>query len=145
MDATMKVIDLGGGAWVELWHNCLFTVFADGLQVSAAANYDEASKQMADDLGYGGDTWQMSKEHELSHHIVAMLQGHPYSRVLRGVAVRAAGGDKETVISAADSAEEEALVLDFQRFYRRGISSPRLESSGIDLETAAALLRRATE
>lgn len=120
------------------------TVFPDGLKVDAAANYDADSLQRARDLGYDS-SWEMSRDHELIHSIIAEARGEPYSRVLRGVAVRDAGGRKEDIITPAESAEEEALVLDVQRWIRTNVLSRRLAESTLDREALAARLREMTD
>jgi hypothetical protein len=123
-----------GECEIRVWPAYLETVWADGLKVPAAANDDAESIARAHELGYSGDTWRMSLEHELSHTLLDVARGYPYSRVLRGVAVREAGGSKEDVISRDASDYEEGLVLDVQRWVQLGILTPRLVESELDLE-----------
>jgi hypothetical protein len=124
-----------GECRVDIWaeHKILATVFEDGLSVTAAANDDADSVALAATLGYCS-TWEMSRAHEIAHTLLDVARGYPYSRVLRGVAVREAGGSKEDVITAAASDFEEGLCMDFQRFVMLGIMTPRLVESELDLE-----------
>lgn len=139
-----RVIEFSGCTvlYWRLGHH-IQTVFPDGLKVDAAANYDADSLQRARDLGYDS-TWEMSRDHELLHSIIAEARGESYSRVLRGVAVREAGGRKEDIISPAVSAEEEALVLDVQKYVRRGTVSRRLAESTLDREALKARVEELT-
>lgn len=121
-----------GACTVELWSDFLRTVLR--FEVPAAGNDDADSIRRAWELGYGGNTWHMSRDHELLHSLIAEQRGEPYSRVLLGVGVRAAGGCKEDIISQVESDDEEALVLDVQRWILTGVSSPRLVWSRLDLE-----------
>lgn len=140
-----------GEVEIDIWeeHQILATRFSDGLSVTAAPNYDEQSLAMAAMLGYGSDTWMLSKHHELIHTLLAVARGKPYSPVLRGVAVREAGGNKEDVVSQVDSIWEEDLVLRFQSFVQTGIISDSLadyrDDLGLDLDALAAELRRMTD
>lgn len=134
-----------GECRIDIWHDhhILATVFSDGLSVTAAANDDPDSVERAATLGYGS-TWEMSRDHELLHSLVDVARGYAYSRVLRGVAVRDAGGRKEDVITAAASDEEEGLILDLQRWLNTQILTPRLVQSDLDLDALAAELRSMT-
>ena len=133
-----------GECEIRIFSNWMETVFKDGLSVPAAANDDPDSVARAHDLGYEGDTWRMSMAHEIAHSLICRAQGQDYSYVLRGVAIREAGGDKQAIISHAESDAEESLVLDFQRYAQLGILTPRLVQSGLDLDALAAELREKT-
>lgn len=143
-----KVITIGE-CRVDIWHDhhILATVFSDGLSVPAAANDDPDSMERAASLGYS-DTWTMSLHHELSHTLLAVARGKPYSPVLRGVAVRESGGNKEDVISQFDSNTEEGLVLEFQSYVMTGVCPPYLwwwaKDYNVDLDALAADLRSMT-
>lgn len=130
-----------GECEVWIWPAYLETRFPDGLMVPAAGNDDAESLALAADLGYSS-TWSMSRDHELLHTMIALQQGHSYSRVLRGVAVRSAGGDKEQVISRQGSDHEEALIMEAQRYVRRGIISPLLAAAALDLDRLREDLRK---
>lgn len=135
-----------GECLVHSWddHRILETEFADGLSVTAAANDDPDSIARAYELGYNGDTWEMSKAHEVAHTLPDVARGYQYSRVLRGVAVRATGGSKEDVISPEASDFEEGLCLSFQRWCNLGILTPTLVQSDLDLDALKAELRSMT-
>jgi hypothetical protein len=143
-----KVIPLGK-CRVEIWESTRFlrTVFEDGLEVPATANHDTASTRLAADLGYPS-TWEMSKAHEIAHTLIMCACGYGWSPVLRGVAVRSAGGDKEAIVSKAMSGIEEAVVLDFQRFTQTGQMTPFLFSFAathrLDIYSLAETLREHT-
>src|SRR5215218_7908658 len=53
----------------------LTTAFYDGTGVHAAPGIDDADVQRAHELGYAGDTWAMSRDHELSHTWLAHTRG----------------------------------------------------------------------
>jgi hypothetical protein len=114
------------------------------LKVPAAANYDQQSVDRAIALGYAGDTWAMSKDHEILHSLIAEQRGEDYSRVLFGVAYREIGGDKERIVSPLASWQEESLVLSVQKYVRLGVVDVLLETSGLDLEALKARLQEIT-
>lgn len=63
------------------------TIFNDGKVVLATPNYDNASLERANDLGYVGEdpVWQMTREHDLLHSILAEAVGKVWSPTLRSV------------------------------------------------------------
>ena len=83
----------------------------DGSKVGATPNDDEASLRTAEELGYGTDTWAMTRDHELSHAWLAHLDGRPWSPTMW----RLAHPDSSDVAGDTEVAEEEARVLAFQR------------------------------
>ena len=83
----------------------------DGTKVGATPNQDELSLRIAADLGYGHDTWEMSRDHELSHTWLAHLEGRPWSATMW----RLAHPHCSDVAGDAEVAEEETRVLEFQR------------------------------
>ena len=83
----------------------------DGTTVGATPNGDERSLAIAAELGYGDDTWQMSRDHELSHTWLAHVEGRPWSPTMW----RLAHPHSDDVADDATVAEEEARVLEFQR------------------------------
>jgi hypothetical protein len=101
------------------------TRFRDGAKVGSTPNRDEHSLRLAEDLGYGNDTWMMSKDHEMAHTWLAHLAGLPWSETFWRVAHPDAEG------SAGDEqvAEEEALVLEFQRRLDKRAARPWDEGS----------------
>lgn len=58
----------------------LVTRFEDGTELPAAANHDPASVALAHELGYNGDTFAMSRDHELVHSWTAYHEGHEHWR-----------------------------------------------------------------
>jgi hypothetical protein len=83
----------------------------DGTKVGATPNADDWSRRIAAELGYGGDTWSMSRDHELAHTWLAHVEGRPWSPTMW----RLAHPDSAEVADDTEVAEEEARVLDFQR------------------------------
>ena len=83
----------------------------DGTKVGATPNRDATSLRIAHELGYGDDTWVMSRDHELSHTWLAHLEGRPFSPTMW----RLAHPESSDVIGDVEVAEEEARVLEFQR------------------------------
>lgn len=96
--------------WPDQRHIC--TVLPDGSEVPAAPNHTPSDIALAHELGYGGDTWRMTLEHEVGHTIVAVyLYKCAYSHTLWWVAHPRPIGPKD-----AESFEsDENIVLDFQR------------------------------
>lgn len=64
--------------------------FPDGHQLTAVANFTPEDVDRARSLGYVGTAeevvLQMTREHDVLHHVVATAQGWPYSMVLWSVA-----------------------------------------------------------
>ena len=83
----------------------------DGTKVGATPNRDDHSLAIAAALGYGDDTWLMSRDHELSHAWLAHVAGHPWSPTMW----RLAHPHSAEVADDVAVAEEEARVLEFQR------------------------------
>lgn len=95
----------------------LVTVFPDGSELPAAGNSDPESVAYAHELGYGGDTWAMSRDHEVAHTFLAVRAGLPFCPVLH----RAACGCPADMPPGPDERQRiEAGVLAFQRFARTG-------------------------
>jgi hypothetical protein len=92
----------------------------DGTKVGATPNRDEWSLKISAELGYGDDTWQMSRDHELSHTWLAHLEGKPWSPTMW----RLAHPDSSDVADDVEVAQEEARVLDFQRTLDKGRPRP---------------------
>jgi hypothetical protein len=86
------------------------TRFADGTRVGSTPNRDAHSLRLAEELGYGDDTWTMSRDHELAHTWLAHLSGRAWSRTMWHLA----HPDDPSSPSAEEVAEEEAAVLAFQ-------------------------------
>lgn len=121
-----------GATIIHLWPQYMETRFR--LIVPAAGNDDAESVKRAAELGYDS-TWEMSRDHELIHSLIAEQRGEPCSRVLLGVALRGAGiCAKEQIVSPLSSWQEESLVLSVQKYVRLGAVDVLLEASGLDLE-----------
>jgi hypothetical protein len=87
------------------------TRFPDGTSIGATPNEDDRSLRTAADLGYGSDTWAMSRDHELAHAWLAHLDGMRWSPTMW----RLAHPYGDDLPDDAQVAEEEARVLAFQR------------------------------
>ncbi|MCU1455496.1 MAG: hypothetical protein JWN46_3642 [Acidimicrobiales bacterium] len=86
------------------------TRFADGAEVGATPNTDPHSLQTAAALGYGQDTWAMSRDHELCHTWLSHLEGRPWSPTLWRLGHPGHPAADDDAVAA-----EEQRVLDFQR------------------------------
>jgi hypothetical protein len=95
------------------------TRFPDGTRVGSTPNTDRHSLQMATSLGYGNDTFAMSRDHEVAHTWLAHCAGLPWSRTMW----RLAHPYGDDLPDDSEVAEEEAMVLRFQR--RLDKSEPR--------------------
>lgn len=88
------------------------TIFEDGVELVAAPNYGHDDIALAHKLGYNGDTWSMSRDHELLHTILAVAAGLSFSPVLWTVA----HPDEQPPRMTADEMRfEEGRVLEAQR------------------------------
>ncbi len=96
------------------------TCFPDGTKVGATPNSDGTTLLMGIDLGYGDDTWRMSRDHELSHTWLAHRAQRPWSPTIW----RLAHPETEAVAGDAEVAEEEAVVLAFQRLLDKAAPRP---------------------
>jgi hypothetical protein len=87
------------------------TRFEDGSKVGSTPNTDEHTMATAADLGYGTDTWSMSRDHELAHTWLAHQDGKDWSVTMWHLA----HPDDPNRPSEDQIAYEEQRVLDFQR------------------------------
>ena len=87
------------------------TRFPDGTKVGSTPNRDPHTLRTAAELGYGDDTFAMSRDHEISHSWLALLDGRPHSPTMW----RLAHPYGDELPDDAQVAEEEARVLAFQR------------------------------
>ncbi len=104
------------------------TRMEDRTKVGATPNRDDWSLRISSGLGYGDDTWAMSRDHELAHTWLAHVEGKPWSATMW----RLAHPDSEEVAGDAEVAEEEAMVLEFQRTLDKSHSRPWDTSAAID-------------
>lgn len=79
-------------------------------------------------LGYGHDTWLMSRDHELSHTWLAYLDLQALSPTMW----RLAHPHSSDVAGDVEVAEEEARVLEFQRRLDKGGARPWDTSAAIE-------------
>jgi hypothetical protein len=100
------------------------TRLADGAEIPARAQEDNAYIERALLLGYGTDTAAMSREHEVCHSLLAAWLGLPESPTLRGVADGSFWPHWHL---------EEAAVLAIQAFAR---------AAGVDLVEVAGTKER---
>ena len=94
-----------GGTVIELWPGYTRTTLPGGGEIHAAPQDNDAYRARAHALGYGDDTARMSRDHELSHTILAALLDLAVSPALQSV-VRGTG---PSVITGRD--EDAALAL----------------------------------
>ncbi|MBZ9852780.1 hypothetical protein LB566_03155 [Mesorhizobium sp. CA13] len=121
----MRTLHLGA-AVVALHENGLtVTHLMDGKEIPAVPQDTEDYRARARELGYGGDTAAMSRDHEIGHSVLACLLGLPESPTLRGVADERFWRHWRA---------EEAAVLAFQAYAR---------IVGVDMVEIADRLERA--
>ncbi len=87
------------------------TRFADGTKVGSTPNRDSHTLKVAAELGYGDDSWAMSRDHELAHSWLALVDGLPWSPTMW----RLAHPHGPDLPDDGQVAEEEARVLEFQK------------------------------
>lgn len=87
------------------------TRFPDGTKVGSTPNEDPHTLRIAAELGYGRDTWAMSRDHELAHTWLAHESGLACSPTMW----RLAHPYDDDLPDDVAVAEEEATILEFQR------------------------------
>ena len=87
------------------------TRFPDGARVGSTPNADEHTLNVAAELGYGTDTFAMSRDHELAHSWLAYQDG----RVASPTMWRLAHPEAEGLPDDVEVSQEEARVLAFQK------------------------------
>jgi hypothetical protein len=95
------------------------TRFPDGTKVGSTPNGDGHTMDVAADLGYGDDTWAMSRDHEIAHTWLAYVDGVAYSPTMW----RLAHPYDDDLPDDDAVAEEEQRVLDWQKALDK--SAPR--------------------
>lgn len=81
----MIEIKLNENVSVQVWPEKQFlqSVFKSGGTLPAAPNWQhEPSVRLAHELGYKGDCFAMSRDHEILHHVSAIHSGAPWSWTL---------------------------------------------------------------
>lgn len=114
---------IGPYTLVRVWNaEAWMATRIDGYPFVSTGNPDDpASVALAHELGYDGDTWAMSRDHELLHSWLAVRRGLPFSPTLWAVS----RGDKR--LTADPIREwEEGDVLALQKFLRHGAFDPDL-------------------
>lgn len=96
-----------GGTTVEVMSGWVRTTLPDGTEVRAHPNYGHEDVARARSLGYQGDVWGMTLDHDRMHAQLATALGLKESPALRATALGQA--------SELTGAEEE-MVLAAQRF-----------------------------
>ena len=86
------------------------TRFPDGTKVGSTPNDDDHTMNTAAALGYGADTFAMSRDHEIAHTWLAHLDGRRWSPTMW----RLAHPYDDELPNDDEVAEEEATVLAFQ-------------------------------
>lgn len=82
----MRAVRLGG-AEIELHDDGLtVTRYSARAVVEAAAQDSDEYRRRAQELGYGTDTARMSRDHEISHSLLAHWLGRPASPTLIEIA-----------------------------------------------------------
>lgn len=121
---------------VRIWEEkrYLETHLPGGGVVPAAANDDPDSLARAHALGYHGDTWAMSRDHEVMHTLIAVRRGLSCSPTLLYVATGAGPGIDEGL-----RCREEQEVLGLQATLRCG--APPLFYARDDWQALAAEAR----
>jgi hypothetical protein len=96
------------GAHIEFGEGYTLSTYPDG-RVVAFPEDNDPYRERAKSLGYGNDTALMSREHEVTHHLLAHWLGLPHSPTMMSIAISNVFKDWRT---------EEAAVLSIQAFAR---------------------------
>lgn len=96
-----------GGTTVTIGEGWVLTTLPDGTEVPAAPNHTPEDIARAHALGYDGDVWAMTRDHDRLHAQLALCLG-----LLESPALRAAATGQDTEITGA----EEEVILAAQRF-----------------------------
>lgn len=88
------------------------STWPDGTQLNAIPVDTPECRERAADLGYRGPhaLWHMTRDHDLTHHLVARARGQQWSEHLRLIAQGK---------PSPDGGEEEAIVLLVQRIFQQ--------------------------
>jgi hypothetical protein len=97
-----------GRTLVEIMDGWVRTTLPDGTAVHATPGTTEEDIARARSLGYGGDCWLMTRDHDRFHAMLAYALDLPESPALRATA----RGDKPALLTDL----EEAAVLGIQRY-----------------------------
>lgn len=97
-----------GRTLVEIFDGWVRTTLPDGSPVHAVPGESAEDIARAEALGYGGDCWLMTRDHDRFHAMLADGLGLPESPALR----KTAQGSRSTLLTDL----EEASVLAIQRY-----------------------------
>lgn len=114
---------IGPYTLVRVWNSeAWMATRIDGYPFVSTGNPgNSAAVALANELGYRGDTWAMSRDHELLHSWLSVRRGLPFSPTLWAVS----RGDKRLTADAIRE-WEEGDVLAVQKFLRLGSCDPDL-------------------
>lgn len=120
MTTDLTVTVALGDSVVTIGQRFVVTRFEDGTEIHAWSVYDETSMKTARDLGYQGTDEEvidaMTREHDLTHTVLAVARGLRYSPTLWRVA-------HGLELDEDDVRHEEQMVLDAQRSRNRKFGS----------------------
>lgn len=97
-----------GRTLVEVFDGWVRTTLPDGSELHAVPGETEEDVARAHSLGYGGDVWLMTRDHDRFHAMLAYALGLPESPALRNTAQ---GGGSMLLTDL-----EECAVLAIQRY-----------------------------
>lgn len=141
----MVEIRLNANVSVQVWPERQFlqSVFRTGGVLPAAPNWDHApSVRLAHELGYKGNCFLMSRDHEVLHHVTAIHRGAPWSWTLWWEAHKVVHDLRTPPLGLYR--REESCVLALQAFLNLGTRSPALDELP-DLDTLVAVARATLE
>jgi hypothetical protein len=121
----MVEIKLNANVSVHVWpeHQFLQSVFKTAV-LPAAPNWGHPpSVRLAHELGYNGDCYLMSRDHEILHHVIASHRGAPWSWTLWWEAHKDEHRLPKPPLGLYS--EEEGLTLALQRLLKRGDAAER--------------------
>jgi hypothetical protein len=117
--------------------------FRTGGVLPAAPNWDHApSVRLAHEIGYKGNCYLLSRDHEILHHVTAIHLGAPWSWTLFWEAHKLTHG--LPLPPRGLYRGEERRVLALQAFLNLGTRSPALDELP-DLERLVAVARATLE
>jgi hypothetical protein len=111
------------GCWVHIDNDARFlqTAFPDGRRLTSVP-MPEKDVVTAKNYGYGDDWLRLWQEHDLLHHWVATLFGHPYSPTIWSVCHE----DHPDALPQWARQQEEEFLAHVHRWLNLGIWAPQL-------------------
>jgi hypothetical protein len=93
-----------GGSAVRVMQGWVETVLPDGTTIHAKPNHDSEDVARARALGYGGDVWRMTLDHDHMHvrlcHALGLRESPALRQASRGESSELAGVEEEMVLAA---------------------------------------------